>query len=93
MSTIGSKIGVRKGAVGRTLIGLEVGGVDVAALGQEHLMGDGKNSVEERRGGASSTNIMECWTMEVYSIGFIRGAADRRKLGVDKGAGPVLSDV
>ena len=42
----GSKIGVSKGSVGRTIVGLAGGEKYLTAMGQEYVMYDGKKPVE-----------------------------------------------
>ena len=43
VSGLGSKLGVKKGFIGVTLVGLEVGKTLVLELDQKYLMCDGKN--------------------------------------------------
>ena len=72
---LGSKIGLSGRSVGRNLVGLEGGEIEVESLGQEDVICNVKKPVEVRGGGASAATIMEFWTMEGYFAGFLKGVS------------------
>ena len=49
---------------------MERGDTGVKVMGQEYVMCDGKEPVEVQGVGAGAANIMECWTMKGYYLGF-----------------------
>ena len=70
-----SKLGLREGYMGGTMVCLTGGGTGVAVLAQEDLLCDGKEPLEVRGGGSGAATIMELWIMEGYDVGLLIGVA------------------
>ena len=94
MSAHGIKLRVSEGSVGGTLVVLSGGDTGVSVPDQENVIRNGKEPVEVRGGGAGAATIMEFFSMEGYSTGFLIGVAivaARLLIGDEKGLGSILS--
>ena len=94
VSADGSILVVIKGSVVWTMVGISGGEIDVAYLGQDHVIGDLKEPEEGRVGGAGAATIMECRTMEGHAVNVcicVAVVAVISKLGAAKGEGSGLS--
>ena len=76
MSAHGIKIGLIKGYVGGTLVGISGGKKYVTAMVQEDVMYDDKEPVGLRGGGYGAATIMEFCNMEGYAVSFLTGVAE-----------------
>ena len=66
----GSKLGLNKGYLGETLVGISGGGKYLSVREQEDGMCNGKEPVEVRGGGDGVATATAFWTMEGYTVGF-----------------------
>ena len=88
MSAHESKLGVSRGYVGSTLVGIVQRETYMLALGEKDVMCNGKEPVEDQGGGTGAANIMEFWIMLICAVGFFIGVAVvvvRNIIGCNKG--------
>ena len=69
VSVHGSKLGVRKVSVGRTMVRISGFNTGVKVLGQEYVMHYGKDSAEVQGGGYGASTIMEFCNLKGYDVG------------------------